>query len=100
MSYAASAALARDPTYAGRVQAAISTEAQGRPAGDQFAGDCLTGPERATDRFMPWLSTAPGFADAFTDTGSQDGVTDGMILSALQTNWDTVAALYTIDPPV
>lgn len=98
MSYADSAALSRDADFADRAQACLNTEAQGKPDGDVLAPVILRSASGyGASLFMPFLSTAPGFADAYA-AGGQAAIDDSMLLSAVQANWDAVAALQPVQP--
>jgi len=94
LSYQASADLAKDPAFHGRVGACLNTEARAKPAEDQLATEVLRDTMRAAYTFMPYLSTAPGF-DATYEGGGQAAITDGQILSATQAAWPLVAARMT-----
>lgn len=90
MSYAASAALFQDQEFIGRLSACLCTEAQAKPTEDisqLILSDTVSG----TWRFMPYITTAPGFADAY-EAGGQESITDGMLLAAVQSVWSSVAA--------
>lgn len=97
MTYASEAALANDPAFADRLKACLCKEAQvklGADPDDPLSQTILRTPETGTEWFMPFISTAPGFGEAYELAGSQYDVTDGMLLSAVQANWDTVAELH------
>lgn len=91
MSYADEAALSMDSAFTARLAACLSHEAQLR-APDEFAAQVVRAPFTAAGQtFMPFISTAPGFGDAY-QTGGQDAIDDGMLLSSVQASWDAVAA--------
>lgn len=91
MTYQDVSELANDAPFAGRVAGCLSTEAQGKD--DYLADECLRNPVYGASYFMPFLSGAPGFADAYAAGGSES-IDDGMILSAVQASWAAVSALY------
>jgi hypothetical protein len=90
MTYAQTADLAADQEFARRLAAALSTEAG--PKSDELSDQILRSPAYGTQLFMPLVSSAPGFADAY-GSGGQEAITDPMILSAVQASWDRVAGL-------
>jgi hypothetical protein len=93
MAYADTAALAADPDYQSRLAVCVISEALGKPV-DSFTDQLLrTGPQFAAIVFGPTVASAPGFGDKFA-TGGQAAVTDGDLLSAVQSNWTRVAGLY------
>lgn len=95
MTYANEAALAADQDFTNRLKSCLCEEAQAQP-GDAFASEVLRTPwEAAQDWFMPFISTAPGFGDAYGDDRNQTAIDDGMILSAVQASWPAVAAIHT-----
>jgi hypothetical protein len=100
VSYADEAALAVDEAFTGRLAAALCSEAQvingSDPGGDQLSVTILRNPSHGTAMFLPFVSTAPGFGDAYA-AGGQEAVTDGMLLSAVQATWSAVSAVNT--PP-
>jgi hypothetical protein len=91
MSYADSAALSKDLEFRDRLSSCLSTEAQ--PKDDHLATLVLQAPSRGIDMFMPFISTAPGFDVAYGAGGSAS-IDDGMILSAVQAAWPSVAEIY------
>lgn len=93
MSYADEAALAADEDFRGRLQACLSTEAQPLIPQDPLAIQVLRFPSMAVQQFLPWVSTAPGFGDAYA-AGGQAAVEDPMLLSAVQANWAAVAMVH------
>lgn len=93
MTYANQAALAADQDFTKRLQACLCVEAQAK-VDDALATAVLRTPwTAAQDWFMPFISTAPGFGDAYGDSANQQAIDDGMILSAVQASWDAVAAV-------
>ncbi len=94
MSYSDAAALAKEPAFGDRLGACLCSEAAG--IDDELATTILRSPTYGVQLFMPLVSSAPGFADAF-DEGGQESIDDGMILSAVQASWARVATL--LAPP-
>ena len=90
MSYAIQSMLNSDQTFMARIQAAITTEARGKVDADPLASAIMASPPRGASMFMPWISSAPGFADKYQSEG-QTGITDGDILAAVQAEWSGVA---------
>lgn len=94
MSYASTAALAADPEYLDRVAFCALGEATTK-ASDPFTDQLIVnGPRYAAQVFGPAVATAPGFSLKY-ETGGQAAITDGDLLSAVQSSWDRIAALYT-----
>ena len=85
MSYADQAALAADPEFQARLGACIQKEA--RSKSDPLASEVLTGSSFALQKFLPWVTTEPGF-----DVPDQSTITDGQLLAAVQTVWPQVLA--------
>jgi len=93
MSYAEMSGLAKDQEFAGRLASAVCEQAKGRKT-KYVAQAALRSPETGASMFMPFVSTEPGFSDAYGE-GGQAAITDGQILSAVQANWDRVATVWT-----
>lgn len=92
MSYSDQANLATDSEFKRRLGMALASESTPK-ADDPLADMILRGVSYGVDIFMPFISTSPGFGDAYASSG-QEGITDGDILSAVQANWQAVTALY------
>lgn len=100
MSYEDVANLAKDQDFSARLAAGLTTEAMGKvedPLGDLI----LKNPPVGASMFIPLVSSAPGFGDAYA-SGGQLAITDGMMLAAIQAAWPRVSNLYdsTLNPPV
>lgn len=91
MSYADQSALSSDPEFNRRTTAALTTEGRAKPA-DPLGAMIMRSPQQGVSAFMPWLSSAPGFADKY-GSGGQQAISDGDILAAVQANWADVAAV-------
>lgn len=91
MTYLNQTLLSRDNDFQDRCGACVVEQAKIK--NDELASFALQNPPAATQRFMPFIASEPGFADAY-ETGGQAGITDGQILSAVQGNWDAVAATF------
>lgn len=98
MSYADIADLATDPEFRRRLGAALTQEARPKVPDTGIADVIMRNPEFGVMYFVPFVSVAPGFADAYATAGER-GVTDPMMLSAVQEVWDDVAALYPAPAP-
>jgi hypothetical protein len=96
MSYQNQANLATDPLFTQRLAAGLAQEAQSKPMVD-LAGMIMRNPTEGARVFMPFVASAPGFDTTYADNG-QEGITDLMMLSAIQSAWPKVEALYF--PPV
>lgn len=94
MTYAQTAALAADQDFTHRLAACLTTEAA--PKSDELSDTILRSPLYGAQLFMPMVSSAPGFADAYAG-GGQEAIDDAMILSAVQASWDRAADLTTPD---
>jgi hypothetical protein len=95
MSYEDIADLAKDPEFADRLGACLCSESA--PKDDELSTVILRSPTYGTQLFMPLVSAAPGFADAYA-AGSQKAIDDGMLLSAVQSSWDRVGTLLAPPP--
>lgn len=95
MTYQAQAELSVDPDFGARVGAAVVNESRGQVA-DPVAAVVLAYPAQGVQWFMPFISSAPGFADLYT-AGGQAGITDGDLLSAVQASWADVATVHGLD---
>jgi hypothetical protein len=96
MTYLDQANLSTDADFERRLAAAVASEA--KPKDSNFANHILASPAEGSRMFMPFIASEPGFADAYASGGQAD-ISDGMILSALQANWDRVELVY-FPPPV
>jgi hypothetical protein len=98
MSYEDVANLAADAEFGRRIGAALTTESVVK-TDDALADAILKNPALSVQMFMPLVSSAPGFGAAFA-AGGQESITDGQILSAVQSSWGRVAELYasTLNP--
>lgn len=91
MSYADQAGLATDPEFGRRLSSALTTE--GRSKVDDPVGKLvMNSPQQGVAVFMPFISSAPGFADKYAANG-EAGITDGDILSAVQASWADVGTV-------
>jgi hypothetical protein len=98
MSYADIADLSQDPEFRRRLGASLAQEARPRVPDAGLADIIMRNPEFGVMYFVPFVSVAPGFADAYAAAGER-GITDPMLLSAVQDVWDEVAALYPAPAP-
>jgi hypothetical protein len=96
MTYADQAALAADPDFTRRLQSALTTEGRADVA-DPLAKLVMNSPGQGGAVFMPFISSAPGFADKYA-TGGQSAVTDGDLLSAVQASWADVTTVQGLIP--
>lgn len=99
MSYSAIDALTNDAFFAGRVRACCVEQAEvfrndARPDFVALADDCLRGDGEKFLAFTRITAAAPGIADQAGDPVDQTKVTDAVILSTVQANWQVVAGLY------
>jgi len=86
MSYQDQANLSVDPQFLGRLGAAVTTEARGHD--DELSTAVLTGGAiYAANRFVPYVTSEPGF------DVPEPSITDGMLLSAVQSVWPLVAGV-------
>lgn len=100
MSYRDMSALATDKEFTGRLSSAVCEQAKLKNVADDYVSQAvLRSPEQGAMMFMPFVSTAPGFDDAYAG-GGQEAITDNQILAAVQANWDDVAAAWTPRPPI
>ena len=91
MSYQDQAALAADQVFNQRTQSALTTEGRAQTT-DPLGKLIMNSPAHGTVVFMPFLSSAPGFADKYAG-GGQAAITDGDILSAVQASWADVTTV-------
>jgi len=100
MSYSDISALGRDPEFVKRLSAGLSVEAMPK-TDDPLADLILRGPDYTASMFMPLIAAAPGVGEKYA-TGGQEAVTDGDLLSAIQTAWPRVTVLHDamLNPPV
>jgi hypothetical protein len=103
MSYQSQWALTYDDGFVSRCRAALTNQSvvfkdDTRPDIAALATSVLTaGDPQETLTFVSMLAAAPGFADMVDQgDGTVDStqISDGDILSAVQAEWPTVAALF------
>lgn len=92
MSYQDQADLAQHPIFGLRLGAALAEEARGRGS-TGLAALVMRSPAEGARVFMPFIASAPGFGAQYALDGQQ-GINDGMILSAIQASWADVEAIY------
>ena len=92
MSYQDEANLAKDPLFTERLAAGLAGEAKSKGTVD-LPALILRNPAEGARVFMPLVSTAPGFGAQYAQDG-QAGISDGMLLSAIQAYWDKVSDIY------
>lgn len=99
MSYAAMAALAKDPAFQDRVKAAATIECQqnldnpDRADWSNMAYDTLRNAEHAMDSFTRMVAQTPGLADQY-EAGDQSAITDEEIQQAVNDSFPIVASLF------
>lgn len=98
MGYSDMGALGKDDDFQARVAACVCEQAQTPGHDDIVAQRALQSPAFAVSMFMPFVSTAPGFGDAYA-SGGQAAVTDGMLLSAVQAKWGDVVNVWAAPAP-
>ncbi len=91
MSYLDQANLASDGEFNRRLGAALSNEARAKTT-EELGRLVMNSPPQGVAAFMPFIASAPTFGDKFANGGSSS-ITDGDMLSAIQANWDLVAAV-------
>jgi hypothetical protein len=91
MSYTDQAGLNSDPEFNRRTSSALTTEGRAK-VNDPLGKLIMNSPQQGVVVFMPFLSSAPGFADKYA-TGGQEAITDGDILSAVQASWADVTTV-------
>lgn len=96
MTYEAQAALGTDPQFSARLAAGLTTEGRSKVS-DPLAKLIMNSPIQGSAVFMPFISSAPGFADKYL-AGGQESITDGDLLSAIQAEWDDVAIVQGLTP--
>lgn len=92
MSYTEMADLAADAQFKRRLGMCLASESTLK-VDDPLADSILRGVAWGVDMFMPWIATAPSFADKY-EAGGQENITDADILAAVQSSWTSVANLY------
>jgi hypothetical protein len=95
MTYQSQAALSADREFADRLGAALTTEARAL-TDDPVGRVVMSYPAQGVQWFLPFVSSAPGFADRYTG-GGQSAITDGDLLSSVQASWADVAAVHGLD---
>jgi len=91
MTYQDQANLATDPNFERRLAAALTTESRSKVT-DPLAALIMRIPTQGMLAFMPFISSAPGFADKYA-SGGQANITDGDLLSAIQAEWADVSTV-------
>ena len=86
--------LQNDPEFQSRLRMCIIQEAV-RLTPDPLADEACRDSFKVLGWFMPFVSSQSDIIDAFT-TGGDAAVTDQMLLSSTQGNWQKVAA---VNPP-
>lgn len=98
MTYQDEANLSQDPSFQARLAAGLASEAKSKGTdGTGLEALILRNPSEGQRIFMPVVASAPGFGAQYALDG-QAGITDGMLLSAMQSNWALVDGIYF--PPV
>lgn len=92
MSYDDISRLMADQAFLARLSAGVVQESKAK--NDWVATQALRSPQTGGTMFSPFVSTEPGFSDAYAE-GGQESITDGQMLSAIQANWDAVLTVYT-----
>lgn len=94
MSYQDEANLSKDPTFQARLAAGLASEAKGKgTSGADLEALILRNPSEGQRIFMPVIASSPGFGAQYALDG-QEGISDGMMLSAMQANWQIVNDIY------
>lgn len=95
MSYQDEANLAQDVLFNQRLAAGLASEAKtrGTEGGADLPAMILRNPADGARIFMPTIASSPGFGAQYAMDG-QEGITDGMLLSAIQANWTLVEEIY------
>lgn len=88
MSYESQAGLAVDREFNARLSSALTTEGRAQVT-DSLGKLIMNSPQHGVTIFMPFVSSAPGFADKF-QAGGQATIQDLEILSAVQASWADV----------
>lgn len=96
MTYLDQAGLASDPEFSRRLSSAVVTEARA-DISDPLAKLVMNSPQQGVIVFMPFISSAPGFADKYGAGGSAT-IPDIDILAAVQASWNDVAAVQGLTP--
>lgn len=91
MSYADQAALGADREFSQRLSSALTTEGRSKIT-DPLGKLVMNSPVQGVAVFIPFVSSAPGFADKYA-AGGQAAITDGDILSAVQASWADVTTV-------
>lgn len=98
MTFADTAALAADGEFRARLGACLTTEALGK-TGDPLADLIIKNQSFwGIALFADTVAAAPGFGDKYA-AGGQSAISDGDMLSAVQADWDRIAALHTEEAP-
>lgn len=96
MSYESQASLASDGDFNRRLSSALTTEGRSKVT-DPVAKLIMNSPMQGVAVFMPFVSSAPGFADKYA-SGGQVSITDGDLLSAVQASWADVGTVQGLTP--
>lgn len=91
MTYTEMADLAVDVEFTARLGAAVTEQAKTHD--DYVSEQALRSPAQGSSMFMPFVASEPGFASAY-GSGGQAAISDGMILSAVQANWNAVLGVW------
>jgi len=89
VTYLDQANLASEPKFRTRLGAALAEQGRSHVA-EPLGRLIMNSPEEGVAAFVPFVASAPGFGDKFAQAGNSDSITDGDILSAVQTSWDDV----------
>ena len=81
-----------DTSFQQRLAAGLAKEAKGKGTTD-LPALILRNPAEGARVFMPFIASEPGFDTAYA-SGGQEMVTDQMLLSGMQANWNTVSNVY------
>ena len=100
MTYQDQYDLSQDTSFQHRLSAGLASEAKGRDTTTGLPAMVLRNPTQGSQIFMPFISTEPGYDAAYAE-GGQESITDPMLLSGIQANWDAVETIYfaPADPP-
>ena len=96
-SFQSSADLRFDAAISNRTHSCMLRETLYRPA-TPFTQAIQINAMTITTLFVTFLSTDPGVLDAY-EIDATNGVTDEMILSSVQGNWDDVEKLWQTTQP-
>lgn len=95
MTYQDVSNLTADVAFNARLSAALTQESLGKT--DELSNQLLENqPYWGASIFGPAVAASPGLGDKYA-TGGSEAVEDGDILSAVQANWERIAALHPAD---